>query len=70
VQFTEAEQAPTPSTGPFPPKVAKQNWTNSSLWLTKGVRTDVAVASEKLATGIIDYLVRFDIAADLEAAVE
>ena len=70
VQFEQTDQLPNPTDGPFPPKVAKQNWTPSSLWLTNTVKTDTWVAPEMLAVQIIKHLIRYDIAADLEAIVE
>ena len=70
VQFGQSEQLPNASTGPYPPKVPKQNWTINSLWLTNTLRVDSWVTPEKLAVEIIKHLIRFDIAADLEAVVD
>jgi hypothetical protein len=70
VHFGQSNQPADASHGPMPQKMPKQLWTPDSLWLTESDATDAWVKPEKLAAHIMKHLMQFDMAEDLENAVE
>lgn len=70
VRFEQVETASQAAGASISGEGSKQNWTSGSLWLTETTSTEAWVTPEKLSMQIIKHLMKFDIAADLDALVE
>jgi hypothetical protein len=70
VQFEQADTKLHAAGASVAGSAPKQNWTPRSLWLTDSIATDDWVTPEKLSMQIIEHLMKFDIAADLDTLVK